>query len=217
MAIVLIRHGQTDWNLERRLQSRTDVPLNVTGRRQAGSVRDALAAQDIRPLRTWSSPLNRALTTARIVHGGEPVVDERLIELHLGRYEGRLEADLRAESGDRYDRWRALRFTEAAPGGESIVQAMERVRPLIAELADHAREGPVLVVGHQFINTAIKAVLSGRADIDSLAGFAQDNDEIDVWEADGRHRERIRAAEAGGGPGGSGQGRDRDRVAATRT
>lgn len=85
----VLRHGQTDWNLQARLQGSTDIPLNDTGREQA---RRAAALLDGRGLtRIVSSPLSRALETARIVGaalGLEPVIDDRLIERHFGLFEG---------------------------------------------------------------------------------------------------------------------------------
>lgn len=85
----VLRHGQTDWNLAARLQGSTDIPLNDTGREQARRAAEILRDQNVE--RIVSSPLSRALETARIVGeaiGLEPTTDIRLIERHFGLFEG---------------------------------------------------------------------------------------------------------------------------------
>jgi broad specificity phosphatase PhoE len=85
----VLRHGQTDWNLNLRLQGSTDIPLNEVGRRQARVAAGVLVGQGITKI--VASPLSRALETAHIVGerlGLEPVVDARLIERNFGLFEG---------------------------------------------------------------------------------------------------------------------------------
>ncbi|MDI7774046.1 histidine phosphatase family protein [Asticcacaulis sp. EMRT-3] len=88
-AFLVLRHGQTDWNQQMRLQGSTDIPLNATGREQAKTAAGFLAGQGV--TRIIASPLSRALETARIVGerlGIEPVTDGRLIERNFGLFEG---------------------------------------------------------------------------------------------------------------------------------
>ena len=193
--LLFVRHGQTDWNLARRLQSRTDVPLNDTGRHQAQRIRDLLDSRDIGFVRIVTSPMMRARETAEIIAGDRPVViivEPAFRELDAGEYEGREESELRRELGTRYDDWRTNCFLEAAPGGETMPDVMERVRgPLLALAAEH--DGNRLIVGHQAVNAAMKAVLTGRSDPASLRGWMQANDEVDVWDpADGGLVERMK-------------------------
>lgn len=85
----VLRHGQTDWNAEARLQGSTDIPLNDIGRQQARTAAAFFADKGI--TRIIASPLSRALETARIVGeqlGLEPVIDARLIERNFGLFEG---------------------------------------------------------------------------------------------------------------------------------
>ena len=85
-----LRHGETAWNAEGRLCGRTDVPLSDVGRRQAQLL--AWRLQPIPVEALYSSPLERALETARLIGqavGREPVVDQRLAELNYGAWEGR--------------------------------------------------------------------------------------------------------------------------------
>jgi probable phosphoglycerate mutase len=89
MTFYVLRHGQTDWNVQMRLQGSTDIPLNETGRAQAHVAAKILAGEGITKI--IASPLSRALETARIVGaaaGIEPVIDGRLIERNFGQFEG---------------------------------------------------------------------------------------------------------------------------------
>jgi len=183
MTLLIARHGQTDWNLARRWQSRSDIPLNSTGVAQAKSLARQLASEQYRPLRVISSPLARAQQTAEILAsalGCAIEVDRTLTELDLGEWEGRLEAELREEDAAGYDRWRSEGYLTAPPGGESLRDVAERVGPLVAEIKAYRND--LLLVGHQGVNMAIKAQLSNCFDLDCLDKFRQANDEIDLWE-----------------------------------
>jgi probable phosphoglycerate mutase len=123
----LVRHGETEWNAEGRFQGWTDVPLNETGRAQAGRLRDLLAGREFDGV--WSSDLVRAVETARIAVG-EPDVDRRLRELDFGDLEGsvwdELDGDMRAGLKE-FDSFRS-------PGGESAVAFVERVFAFLDDL-----------------------------------------------------------------------------------
>lgn len=89
MKIYLIRHGQTEWNVLRRLQGRADIELNQKGRELARVTAKAMEGIDFS--RIYSSPLKRAYETAQIIRGSRPVeiiVDDRLQEISFGRFEG---------------------------------------------------------------------------------------------------------------------------------
>ena len=89
MAFYVLRHGQTDWNKEMRLQGSTDIPLNETGREQARRAAEIFALQGLTKI--VASPLSRALETARIVGSKvniDPIIDARLTERHFGLFEG---------------------------------------------------------------------------------------------------------------------------------
>ena len=182
MTLLIARHGQTDWNVERRWQSRTDIPLNATGCRQATRLGALLRAQGFAPARVISSPLIRAWKTAAILGEalGQTVrVEPVLTELDLGEYEGRLEVEIRAADGAGYDKWREGGYLQPAPGGEGIKDVADRVKDFVDSLDDTS--GDILLVGHQGVNMAIKAQLSDCFTRDCLASFRQDNDEIDLW------------------------------------
>ena len=184
MALYLVRHGQTDWNREKRFQSTTDVPLNETGLAQAWQIREELDRRNVHFVLARSSPLSRAVETARIIVNGTDTPYEPepgFMEISFGDYEGRLESELRDEFGSAFDEWRDSQYTKAPPGGESILGGAERVRPYLDALREQAITGDVLIVAHQAINMAMKVAISGRRDVESAAGFRQNNDEVDVW------------------------------------
>lgn len=187
MPLCFVRHGQTDWNLERRFQSRTDVPLNDTGRCQARQIRKEFLRREIHFARAYCSPLSRALETAQIILAGtdvEPLIEPAFIELDLGLYEGCLEHELRARYGPRYDDWRAESYILAAPGGESVIDGEKRVRAAIELLRLQAVDEHALIVAHQGIMMAMKVSITGRSDLASVRSFMQANDVIELWDAE---------------------------------
>jgi len=111
MPIYIARHGQTDWNLLEKWQSTTDVPLNKTGYRQAENLRDKLSEQGVRFSAAMTSPLVRAVETAKVLLQGSHVIAQdnlALIELDMGDYEGRKEKDVRDLLGnEKYNQWRS--------------------------------------------------------------------------------------------------------------
>ena len=193
MSLFLVRHGQTDWNLAKRFQSRSDIPLNLTGREQARSVRECLRGAGTQFSLVKTSPLVRARETAEIIFAStdvDPQIDTALIEISLGDFEGELEETLKTRLGDVFDEWRTQHFTKAAPNGETIDEAIERIQPTLASIRGMQGEPDVLLVGHQGINMAIMAALSGRKDLQSLGDFRQRNDQVEVWSIE--RGERIR-------------------------
>ena len=89
MKLYIIRHGETEWNVKRRFQGRSDIPLNEEGRRLARITSDAL--KDVPFTRIYTSPLKRAYETAMIIKGERDIpvmVEPRIIEIGFGEYEG---------------------------------------------------------------------------------------------------------------------------------
>ena len=184
MELFFIRHGQTDYNAQKRFQGRVDVPLNETGRQQAANMRAALSDDLPQIVRIYSSPLCRATETARLVASNLSIVrlDGRLIEISLGEYDGRLEADIEQEIGkSNYAAWRNSHFVQSAPGGESLASAMQRANAFLQRLDALPVECSVAIVSHQGMLMAIKAALTGQVTASALSQYKQTNDEIEVW------------------------------------
>ena len=108
-----------------------------------------------------------------------------LIELDMGDYEGCKEKDVRDLLGnENYDHWRSTMMRVSAPGGESITDVTHRLQPVVTWLDQ--QDGNVLIVGHQYVNMALKAQLCNRFDGTDLLEFKQANDEIDIWDYQSR-------------------------------
>ncbi|HEV2821397.1 MAG TPA: histidine phosphatase family protein [Solirubrobacteraceae bacterium] len=164
--ILLARHGETDDNRARRFQGRRNSPLNDTGREQAREL--AAEVRDERVVAIYASPLARAWETAAIVGevlGLEPRPDERLVEVDVGDWAGRLHDEVATSEAQAYQAWvhadEAFRF----PGGESIGEQHERVAAAMADIRT-AVDGPALVVCH---GGTIRAALLGVLGRDALA------------------------------------------------
>ncbi len=147
----LIRHGQTDWNLEGRYQGQSDIPLNATGLSQAEAFAASLDGQPFSAL--YSSDLRRAAQTAAAIarRTGLAVIPEpRLREIHQGQWQGRTLDEVRAVYNEsaQAKRWQIDPEAARAPGGESVLEVSQRM----AQAADSiARAHPgqrVLVVSH---------------------------------------------------------------------
>lgn len=132
--LVLVRHGQTDWNLSGRAQGHADIPLNATGRAQAQTVARVLAGFD--PVRLWSSDLARAWQTAEAVAEATGLViecDPRLREYDVGERSG-LTLDEAAERfPEQYAAYRAGRSATLVPGEETTAQVRDRVVPALLD------------------------------------------------------------------------------------
>ena len=150
--LVLIRHAATDWNLQHRIQGRTDVPLSDEGRA-------ATAAWTVPPpytdARAVASPLGRAVETARLLFGREPDVEPRLIEMNWGTWEGRTLAQLRQELGEAMTKNEARGLDFRPSEGETPREVLTRVTPWLAEVARTGRT--TVAVTHKGVIRAIAA------------------------------------------------------------
>jgi 2,3-bisphosphoglycerate-dependent phosphoglycerate mutase/probable phosphoglycerate mutase len=149
--LVLLRHGQTDHNVEGRMQGHLDSLLTEAGRAQAAAVAPSIAA--LGPDRLISSDLRRAFDTAQVVaaaSGLDVKVDPRLRETHLGEWQGLTVGEVEQTWPGAIAEWRSDPGW-APPGGESRIQVVRRSRPVIDELDEEYADNPegiVVVVAH---------------------------------------------------------------------
>ncbi|ULE31906.1 glucosyl-3-phosphoglycerate phosphatase [Mycobacterium sp. IDR2000157661] len=166
--LVMLRHGQTEYNAGSRMQGQLDTDLSDLGREQAVAAAEVLAKRQ--PLVIMSSDLRRALDTAVSLgeHAGMPVlVDPRLRETHLGEWQGLTHLEVDAVAPGARLAWRNdSRW--APPGGESRVDVAERSMPLVTELIAGQHEWgydqsdrPVVLVAHGGLIAALTAALLG--------------------------------------------------------
>ncbi|NLG72474.1 MAG: histidine phosphatase family protein [Chloroflexi bacterium] len=143
--LILIRHGETDWNVEGRYQGQADPPLNARGRVQALRLADGLASSGIETL--YTSPLQRARQTAEIVAQrlNVPVhIEPRLVEIHQGDWQTRLRSEIEQLYPEQFRRWVTDPWSVSPPNGERLVQVLERV---VAAVTDIVRRHPASRVG----------------------------------------------------------------------
>lgn len=167
--LFLARHGQTEWNLERRLQGQLDSPLTEEGRAQARRMAEQLAAFDIRTI--CSSPLGRAMQTALIIAdrlGAEVVEVPELAELDHGELAGLTWEQVDESHPSAREERAANRFGWAFPGGESYAQVRVRARKALSSCG-WAATGAPLLISHEMIGRMLRAHLRGLSTSDALA------------------------------------------------
>ncbi len=161
MRIVLVRHGETDWNRLGRIQGISDGELNETGRRQAEALAQALKNERVEAI--YTSPLKRARDTAYAIgrhHQVEVVTLHGLRELDAGEVDGLTYEEMRIQYGDFLERWIEDCTSVRPPGGctlhelqdqvwASIQEILKRERPMAAK-GKESEKGVVLVVTHFF-------------------------------------------------------------------
>jgi probable phosphoglycerate mutase len=162
--IIAVRHGETAWNVDSRIQGQLDVGLNDTGRWQAKRVGAALAGEEITAV--YSSDLGRAHQTAEsiaAVAGKAVVPQEGLRERSFGVFEGKTFDEIHQTWPDHAQSWRK-RIPEWQPpeGGESLLQLRERVTRTIAELAARHPGEQIVVVAHGGVLDALYRVATGQ-------------------------------------------------------
>ena len=147
--IIAVRHGETAWNVDTRIQGHLDIALNDTGHRQARQVARALADEPLAAV--YTSDLQRAHATAQaIAHAsGVPLVAEPgLRERSFGELEGRTFAEIEAELPEQARRWRQRDPHFAPTGGETLVQLRERIAATTHRLAAQHTEQLIVLVAH---------------------------------------------------------------------
>ncbi|MBI5952065.1 MAG: alpha-ribazole phosphatase [Chloroflexi bacterium] len=146
MNLLLIRHGQTNWNLEQRFQGQSDIPLNETGRKQAQALAERLAAEyfDI----IYSSDLQRATETAAIICKSEIITDSRLREVNFGDWEGMIYDEIKAKYPETLAAWENDIFKNAPPNGETLEGLAVRVQSMLDELSEKHNDQTILIVAH---------------------------------------------------------------------
>jgi len=167
--IYIVRHGQTDWNIEGRYQGRIDVELNEAGIKQAERIREEL--KDIKFDKVFSSPLKRAYKTAQIICNNEIIVDERLTERFNGELEGRLKAECKILPD--FNDPNETRF-----GIESITMFRKRIYDFFDEITRKYKDKNVLVVTHAGISIYIKCYFEGEPKEDEYSKHKLKNCEI---------------------------------------
>jgi probable phosphoglycerate mutase len=162
--IIAIRHGETAWNVDTRIQGQLDIPLNGTGLWQASRVGRALCDESIQAL--YASDLARAWQTAGQIsaHTGLTIKPEQgLRERGFGLFEGKTFAQIEAELPEQAHRWRT-RDPEFAPhGGESLIDFRERIVKTASSLAARHAGEQIVLVAHGGVMDVLYRAATGQA------------------------------------------------------
>lgn len=160
--LILVRHGETDWNREGRLQGGQDIPLNDLGRKQAAEAAGRLRAlaPGFATLDFIGSPMHRARETMDILRAelglapGAYRLDDRLKELTFGSWEGFTWRDIRKAEREQAQLRERDKWSFVPPGGESYGMLAQRIRPVLEELS---RE--TVIVSHGGVARVILALV----------------------------------------------------------
>ncbi|MEH6578366.1 MAG: histidine phosphatase family protein [Amphritea sp.] len=155
--LYFIRHGMTQWNLEKRLQGRSNIPLNEHGRQQISEYR---LPQQLKQLQWFSSPLLRARETAELL-SCNAASEADLIEMNWGDWEGCTLAQLRAIDGEGFSRSEAMGFDLLPPNGESPRMVAQRVTGWIESIDSQSTDRQLGCISHKGVIRAIYALASG--------------------------------------------------------
>jgi broad specificity phosphatase PhoE len=154
--LALMRHAETSWSIEKRIQGRTDVPLSDAGRER---LRKLVLPRECRHHRFLSSPLVRCTETAAALGLANVTLDERLAEMRWGLWEGRRLEELREELGAEMLQNEERGFDFTPPRGESPRDVLQRVSELLFELATEGQ--PALAMTHRGVIRVVFAAACG--------------------------------------------------------
>ncbi len=157
--LLLIRHGETDWNVEGRYQGQADPPLNARGLSQAYALAAKLQKKGPKPAVVYASPLRRAWQTAVIVAQAVDVplkAEPRLKEIHLGAWEGVLATEIAHRWPELFHAWEVAPWKIRPPGGETIAEVQQRVYAAVDDILARHPGQTVAVVAHRLPIALIK-------------------------------------------------------------
>jgi broad specificity phosphatase PhoE len=180
--LILVRHGQTEWNRVGRTRGRIDIALNETGLAQAEAVAERLAALPLAAI--YSSPLKRAVETAAPTARKtgltvQPL--EGLLDINYGRWEGRSPAEVAEAYPDLFHQWHHSPHLVTFPDGESLDEVRSRALAAVKEIALSHEGRTVLIVAHQVVNKVLVCAMLGL-DNSRFWHVQQDNGCINVFD-----------------------------------
>lgn len=185
----IIRHGETDYNVDGRYQGQSDIPLNAEGRRQSQALAGRM--RSIALDCCYSSDLMRAQETARTMAGGRSVlIDPRLREVHVGRVAGLTEPEIIQREPAFWAALQGEPDRTPFPGGESAIDVQGRTLEVFQAIHDRYPEGSVAVVTHGVVIKLLVGHVLGLS-LSDRHRFMFDNCGLTILEWSGAHR-RLR-------------------------
>ena len=183
--IILVRHGQTEWNRVERFRGHADIPLSETGLAQAEATGQRVAAQ-WKPEAVYTSPLSRSVQTAEAIakHFGLPVQPvSNMIDIDYGAWQGLTPEEARQRWPGEVDAWYNRPDQARIPEGESLDSLRSRAMQTMKELVTRHPGATIVVVGHTVINRVILLGMLGLGN-ERFWHIRQDNCAINLieWE-----------------------------------
>lgn len=161
--IVLVRHGETEWNRVERFRGRADVPLNQTGIAQAEATARRIE-KSWQITAVYASPLVRAFRTAETIakrFALDVQVHQGLIDIDYGEWQGRAPEEVRHEQPQLVDAWYRAPQTVRIPGGESLDELRIRCGEALREVVERHSDRTVALVAHTVVNRVILLIVLG--------------------------------------------------------
>lgn len=168
MKIYIVRHGQTDYNINGRYGGRLDVPLNDKGIQEAYEVKEKL--RDIKFDKIYSSPLQRAYLTAKIIRDKNIIIDDRIIERSNGELEGRLKSEIQ-EFPDFNDP------NEIRYNIETITDFRTRIKNFLDDITSNNDEN-ILIVTHAGVGIYMRCYFEGEPKDNNYLSYKINNCEV---------------------------------------
>lgn len=182
MDLLLVRHGQTDWNPAQRVMGRSDISINEIGKKQSQHLSSWL--RDIEIHAVYSSPVRRALETAEIIikeRNGLKIVEEPgVAEIDYGDWVGMTFAEVEEKYNKQYNDYRFRPSHMKIPGGEAVVDVQKRAVAAIEKIRKKHEGQRVLVVSHADVTKAILVHYLGLS-LDLLQKVGCDNGSLSIY------------------------------------
>jgi broad specificity phosphatase PhoE len=184
--IILVRHGETDFNASEKFRGRVDVPLNDIGLRQAQLLGEYLRDEKIDIV--YSGPLHRAVRTAEAIaapHGLAVNIVANLNDIDCGDWQGLTVAEVKEKYPALYQDWLAMPEQVRLPGGETLEDVRSRVVPFVQDAVMRCGEGRIVLVSHRVVHKVLICTLLGlgngsfwsfKLDTGGITRFVYDGD-----------------------------------------
>lgn len=173
MDILFVRHGQTDWNVQKKVQGLANIELNETGINQAENARELLEKENIDLI--ICSPLKRTIQTANIINKNkkiELIIDDRIIERDFGEFEGVNKEEF--NFGDFWSYDKNIKYKNA----ENIQKFFKRVYAFLDDLNQKYSDKKILLVSHGGVSIPVRCYFEGIPQRETLLGIGAKNCEI---------------------------------------
>jgi broad specificity phosphatase PhoE len=153
MRLIIVRHGESEWNRIHRYQGQLDAPLSDLGLRQAEALAQRLKAEQLDHI--YTSTLQRAALTAKAIAAYHPHVpfgtDDALLEIHHGEWQGKFADEILAQYADGLQEWRQHPTRSQMPGGESFSNVLKRTLDFKEQLCQRHGDETILISTHDVV------------------------------------------------------------------